>query len=409
MTEPVGQQLRQAREARTQTLEQVAKATHLRAHYLRALEMDDFTSIPSAAQARGFVRLYAGYLGLSPEPFLDALNGSQAVETPSQPPESPPTPRGASEISSQAAQAIFHEIGQKLQQQRGLLGLSLEDVEKYTHLRSHYLQALEMGDVQGLPSPVQGRGMLSNYAEFLGMDPEPLLLRMAEALQSQLAARQAERPAPPRQGAERRASRLPAPLRRFLSPEMLLGAVSILALSVFIVWGLARVYALRSEQQPTLTAPSIANVLLAAPSETVTPSPPPPTPTLQALLPAVEEPAGTGTPEAGLATPDANLVQVYVTIRQRAWMRVSVDGKVEFEGRVAPGTAFQYVGEDSVEILTGNAAALQIFFNQQDLGPLGLFGQVVSRQYTRQGVLVPTPTITFTPSITPRPSATPAP
>jgi hypothetical protein len=33
--------------------------------------------------------------------------------------------------------------------------------------------------------------MLSNYAIFLGFDPEPLLLRFAEGLQANLAARQA--------------------------------------------------------------------------------------------------------------------------------------------------------------------------------------------------------------------------
>jgi len=408
MTEPVGQQFRQAREARALTLEQVAKATHLRVHYLRALEIDDYASIPSAPQARGFVRIYAGYLGLKPEPFLAVLDGSLAADVQAQEPAVEAVVKDNGAISNEAAQAIFTEIGQKLQQQRGLLGLSLDDVERHTHLRTHYLHALEAGDLHGLPSPVQGRGMLSNYAEFLGLDPEPLLLRMAEALQAQLAARQAERP-PASPGAARRSLRLPAPLRRILSGEVLIVAFSILALAVFVVWALARVYAERSAQQPTLTAPSIANVLLAAPSETVTPSPQPSTPTAPLLLPTAQESPGTGTPQAEQVTPDANLVQVYITIRQRAWMRVIVDGKIEFEGRVAPGTAFQYVGEESVEILTGNGAALQIFFNQQDLGPLGLYGQVVSRVFTLEGVLVPTPTITPTPSITPRPSATPAP
>lgn len=408
MTEPVGQKFRQAREARALTLEQVAQATHLKVHYLRALEMDDYAAIPSAPQARGFARIYAEYLSLDPEPFLAVLDGSSVTEADDQPQPAGPVVKDTAGISSDAARAIFEEIGQKLHAQRALLGLSLEDVEKHTHLRTHYLQALESGELHGLPSPVQGRGMLSNYAEFLGLDPEPLLLRLAEALQAQLAARQAERtPARPKE--ERRPPRLPGPVRRLFSGEMLLGGLVILALAVFSIWGLARVYALRSEQVPTLTAPSIAEVLLAVPSETATPSLPPPTPTAPSILPTVEEAAVTGTPQAGLITPDANLVQVYVTVRQRTWMRVNVDGKVEFEGRVAPGTAYQYVGDESVEILTGNGAALQIFFNQQDLGPLGLFGQVVSRVFTLQGVLVPSPTITRTPSITPRPSATPAP
>ena len=60
-----------------------------------------------------------------------------------------------------------------------------------------------------------------------------------------------------------------------------------------------------------------------------------------------------------------------------------------------------------MEILTSNGAALQIFFNQQDLGPMGLFGQVVQQVFTASGVQTPTPTVTPTPTSTPRPSQTP--
>jgi hypothetical protein len=99
-------------------------------------------------------------------------------------------------------------------------------------------------------------------------------------------------------------------------------------------------------------------------------------------------------------------VQVYITVRQRAWIRVLVDGEPAFEGRVLPGSAYQYSGEDKVEILTGNGAAIQVFFNQSDLGPMGLFGEVVHQVFTRQGLQTPTPTITVTPSATERPTAT---
>jgi cytoskeletal protein RodZ len=85
-------------------------------------------------------------------------------------------------------------MGLLLQRQRDLLGLSLEDVERHTHLRTHYLRALEAGKLEDLPSPVQGRGMLKNYTTFLGLDPEPLLLRFAEGLQARLAAQQAAQP-----------------------------------------------------------------------------------------------------------------------------------------------------------------------------------------------------------------------
>lgn len=60
----VGNQLKAARLARHETLEEVAKATRIRVSYLEALEADDLSRLPSPVQARGFLRLYADYLGL---------------------------------------------------------------------------------------------------------------------------------------------------------------------------------------------------------------------------------------------------------------------------------------------------------------------------------------------------------
>ena len=64
MSESVGARLRQARELRRLTLQQVSESTKLRSHYLQALEADDYSAIPSAAQARGFLHIYASFLEL---------------------------------------------------------------------------------------------------------------------------------------------------------------------------------------------------------------------------------------------------------------------------------------------------------------------------------------------------------
>ena len=64
MSETVGAALKAAREQRRLTLAQVSESTKVRIHYLQALENDDISAMPSAAQARGFLRLYADFLGL---------------------------------------------------------------------------------------------------------------------------------------------------------------------------------------------------------------------------------------------------------------------------------------------------------------------------------------------------------
>jgi hypothetical protein len=190
---------------------------------------------------------------------------------------------------------------------------------------------------------------------------------------------------------------------------MLLTAFLIVFFVGFVIWGIVQVVEMRSAQQQleqVATPPSIADILLA--TATVTETPTPQTPTAEAIEaapPVVLE-------ETPLAVPvgtvdSGSVVQVYITINQRAWMRVVVVGAVEFDGRALPGSAYEFAGNQQVEVLTGNGAALQVFFQGRDLGPLGNLGQVVDQVYTLEGVLLPTPTITSTPSETPVPSPTP--
>ncbi len=403
MSSRIGQILQAAREARELSLGQVARETHMRERYLRAMEEGNIDALPSNVQARGFLRAYADYLNLDGAELLASLDAEQTSAP--QPQPSPPENVPQAPIEADADE-IFLGVGRRLREQRELLGLSLDDVERHTHLRERYLIALENGDLEKLPSPVQGRGMLNNYAIFLGLDPEPLLLRFAEGLQARLAASQAKRP----QSARARKPRpLPAPLRRLFSGDILIGGALAVFLAIFVLWGAIRIFAIQSESEPTPTAPSIAEVLLASATPSPTLTPPPATPTIPP--PAVQFPTQALSTDALTGDPFAQSgggdVQIYITVYQRAWMRVIVDDETQFDGRVIPGSAFAYTGASRVEILTGNGAGLHILFNQQNLGPMGAFGQVVHHIYTIQGVMTPTPTITPTPTETLRPSATP--
>ncbi len=265
MNNPIGQQLQQARQERSLSLERVANELLIRQHYLQAMEAGDFNAMPSNAQARGFLRTYAAYLNLDPEPMLASLDGQAISElSASNQPEAQKAQPSLADYGKQAGE-IFKQLGQSLKKQRELLGLSLEDVERHTHLRQRYLTAIETGNLDNLPSPVQGRGMLNNYASFLGMDPEPLLLRFADGLQTQLAEKQASRPLD-RPTRPRRQAALPAPLRRLFSSDFLVGGILVVLLLAFMGWGAIRILTTRSNTSPSPTAPSIAEVLLASPS-----------------------------------------------------------------------------------------------------------------------------------------------
>lgn len=237
----IGQQLRQARESQGLSLDQASQVTRIRMHYLEALEADQFDRLPSTAQLRGFLRAYGEYLQLNPAVLVQTLEGdltaTLAVTA------RPAAPEGIVSTTSSSSEIIFKELGHKLRQQRELMGLSLGDVERHTHIRMHYVRALEEGDIDHLPSPVQGRGMLSNYASFLGLNAEEILLHFADGLQASLYDRQAVKKASISKSLRDESGRMPArpsQLRRLFSMDLFAGGFLIIFLLGFTIWGALR-------------------------------------------------------------------------------------------------------------------------------------------------------------------------
>lgn len=66
----VGEILKQARERKNLTIEQVEKAIRIRSKFILAIENDDLGKLPGPTYAKGFVRNYARFLGLPVEETL---------------------------------------------------------------------------------------------------------------------------------------------------------------------------------------------------------------------------------------------------------------------------------------------------------------------------------------------------
>jgi cytoskeleton protein RodZ len=510
MPETIGQRLRKAREDRYLSLEKASEDTRIRRVFLQALESDDYSIIPSAAQGRGFLRNYSSYLGLDidamiaeiqknappPEEVVGPLPEVNLVETEIPPlvdadeeptphfwprwfnrrpktestaetestepaeEETPPVEQEQVEVRDEAktgillrlsslfrsniektdevesipevdiedeigeeeqdpslpilpADAIFEEIGAQLRERRELISLTVEEVEKHTKLRAVFVKALEEGSFEKLPSPVQTRGMLSNYATFLDMDVDVVLLRFADALQARRREKYAETP---REKIQTQVNASIPSLRAFIAGDLIFGIVIIALLVALAVWGVGRVMRLQAERGNLVqsTAPAIADVIRDLDT---------PTPTLDIIslvegTPSVPEDNGELQSDPGVPVPGAGSnVVVSLFAIERTYVRISVDGEVEFEGRMAPRETKVFEADDQVVVLTGNAAALRVTYNGQDLGLMGGMGEVVIRVYLQAGVVTPTATLpptptntppvtpTFTPTITP--TATP--
>ncbi|MBW8905720.1 MAG: helix-turn-helix domain-containing protein [Betaproteobacteria bacterium] len=75
MTEPVGAELRNARERLGLTISEVAHHLKLAPRQVEALEEERFEQLPGVTFVRGMLKTYARLLRLEPEPFLERLAG----------------------------------------------------------------------------------------------------------------------------------------------------------------------------------------------------------------------------------------------------------------------------------------------------------------------------------------------
>jgi hypothetical protein len=67
---PLGETLRRARLSKGITIEDAERVTRIPRKYLEALEVENYGILPAPVYARGFLRSYAGYLGLDPGDLL---------------------------------------------------------------------------------------------------------------------------------------------------------------------------------------------------------------------------------------------------------------------------------------------------------------------------------------------------
>jgi hypothetical protein len=63
------------------------------------------------------------------------------------------------------------EIGAKLKEQRIAKGLSIEDVQNATKIRSWYIEAIELGELERLPGKFYEKAFIKTYAELVELDP----------------------------------------------------------------------------------------------------------------------------------------------------------------------------------------------------------------------------------------------
>ena len=309
-------------------------------------------------------------------------------------------------VKETSAQDLFNEIGNELSNRRKFLSLSLEDCESQTLIRSIYLDSMESGNFEQLPSLIQARGMLNNYASFLDLDVDAIMLKFATALQI-LSQKKNKRGDEKKHKPTKTAGRL----KKFFTPDLFVGVFVIVGIAGIIIYSAITITAYRrgiSAPTPDLGISLLEQYIdttrtpdfLPTASPTVVPA------TQMASMDfEVNEPTEEPPSEIVSSQP----VQIFVNANQRAMMTVISDGKEVFSGRTLPNNTYPFDAENLIELRISNGDAVSVVYNQQNLGRLGKLGEVVTINFSQLMAATPTPQFSPTPTNTYEPTYTPQP
>jgi cytoskeletal protein RodZ len=289
------------------------------------------------------------------------------------------------------------ELGNLLREAREAKGLTLHDAQEATRINRSYLEALEAGQYDALPTPVHARGYLRNYARYLKLDPEPLLERFEVKRGQQTATVPSSNNGaigPDSPLLTREDQPFFDPVNMNLSNNVggksgsLQRWIIIIALLLSIALVANRIIPLlRGNEGGT---ESLTNGIQEAVSNLTSgngaeANPSPDTsiiPGAAAVVTSTNRNAAIQLPTATATRPTLpatlELIEVRLDITERTWMRITIDGEVVFEGLAKKGDEpYQWTAEEEAQLLTGNAIGIFATINEIPLGKLGGRGEVV--------------------------------
>ena len=263
------------------------------------------------------------------------------------------------------------KIGRVLEETRRNRGLSLDEAERATKIRKRYLVGLEADDYTVLPDAVYAQGFLKTYANFLGLDGTELSQelrtrrkpRRERSLNYQPPESAFDRPIINPggvSGAEKRKiprSTIVTIVVAVLVVAALIGALYFVGLNVRASSG----------DEPRANAPANEVDRESAGGKTGS------------------EANGSGPEEGQQVSNETSLdtLRVGVSVEgSPAWLRVRSDSETVFEQVAGPGYSRTFEARRVVGIEAGNAGAVSVEVNGQDVGALGEPGQIVDRSYT---------------------------
>ncbi len=264
--------------------------------------------------------------------------------------------------------AQIKDVGNYLQQQRLAHSLTLENVAERTFISHTVLRALEEGNTDELPEKIYVQGFIRRYADLLGIDGAELAKTLSEipdtlppnskkhlSLQKeQLSNNNSTQTLTPPPTTplytSRSAGQKSGGMSKFL-PFLLIVLAALSGLAGYLY----------------MRRPVPETVVEVEPSPLIEPSP--------VIASPSPLPSPTLSPSPSPLKKDSPLT-LSVQITERAWVRVTADGKTVYEGILLPGDQQKWTGKEEIRLLAGNAGGVKISLNEEPFEQLGQSGEV---------------------------------
>ncbi len=345
----LGQLLREAREQKGVSLEQVEEATRIRQKFLQALEEGNYGALPAEAYVTGFLRTYAVYLELDPEEMIALYEGREDEGKAALPQPGFFQPM---DISMAAPSWLTPDL---------VIGalLIVVLVAFGCWATWHYL-------------PPTIKTQLLFWRATATVTPSPT------ATTSAVLPRLTPTAAP---------TMTPTTMPTATPTEMPTAVPTAVPTATPTAMPTVAVVV-----EPTSTPTSVPT---STPTSALTSTP-------TSALPSTSTSTPTNTPTSTSTPRVSTGVEVELNIVEYAWLRVLVDGEEAFVGSLEAGTTRTFRGRESVILRCGNAGGVEAAVNGESLGLLGERGQVVDIEWLAEGITPTpaTPEATVTPTIT---------
>ncbi|WP_435973734.1 helix-turn-helix domain-containing protein [Streptomyces sp. Qhu_M48] len=249
-------------------------------------------------------------------------------------------------------------IGRALQQTRIAAGLTVEEVSASTRVRIPIVHAIEEDDFSRCGGDVYARGHIRTLARAVGLDPAPLV----EQYDADHGGRPAPTPAAPLFEAERIR---PEPRRPNWTAAMVAAIVAVVGFVGFTMFN--------GNEAPKGTTTADGG-----------PAPAPEKAT-SAAKPKPAKPAAPKPSESVIAAVPQDKVTVKLSaIGDKSWISAKGhDGKLLFDGLLLEGESKTFQDDERVDLVLGNAGAIELYVNGKKLADKFESGQVERLTYTK--------------------------